>query len=98
MLYAAYGNATQNSCLRHTWRRKGCELVEIQLTQQQLKALDAGAGTLPRVIDPRHNISYVLVIESEYETIRDILEDERQQRDIRAVALRNAIGRMGEMP
>ena len=43
--------------------------MEIQLTQHQLKALDAGEGTLPRVIDPRHNVSYVLVIESEYETI-----------------------------
>jgi len=73
--------------------------MEIQLTPQQLQALDAGddAG-LPRVIDPRNNASYVLVRESEYETVRDALEDEQRQRTIRAVALRNAIGRMDETP
>jgi hypothetical protein len=62
----------------------------------------AGAGWrgpgVPRVVDPRNNASYVLVSEAEYETVRDVLEDERRQRGIRRVALRNAIGRMGEMP
>ena len=72
--------------------------MSIQLTPQQLQALDAGEGGLPRVIDPRNNVSYVLVRESEYETVRDVLEDDRRQRSIRAVALRNAIGRMGETP
>jgi PHD/YefM family antitoxin component YafN of YafNO toxin-antitoxin module len=50
------------------------------------------------VVDPRGNVSYVLVSESEYETVRDILEDEQRQRSIRAVGLRNAIGRMSEVP
>ena len=72
--------------------------MSIQLTPQQLQALDAGEGGLPRVIDPRNNVSYVLVRESEYETVRDVLEDDRRQRSIRAVALRNAIGRMSETP
>ena len=72
--------------------------MKIELTPQQLQALDAGEGELPRVIDPRNNVSYVLVSETEYETVRDVLEDEQRQRSIRAVALRNAIGRMGEMP
>jgi len=72
--------------------------MTIQLTDQQLQALDAGKGGLPRVIDPRNNVSYVLVSESEYETVRDVLDDERRQRSIRALALRNAIGRMGESP
>ena len=72
--------------------------MSIQLTPQQLEALDVGEGELPRVIDPRNNVSYVLVSEAEYETIREVLEDEQRQRNIRAVALRNAIGRMGEMP
>ena len=62
--------------------------MSIQLTPQQLQALDAGEGGLPRVIDPRNNVSYVLVRESEYETVRDVLEDDRRQRSIRAVALR----------
>lgn len=72
--------------------------MNIQLTAQQLQALDASEGGLPRVVDPRNNVSYVLVTESEYETVRDVLEDERRQRIIRAVALRNAIGRMGDVP
>ena len=72
--------------------------MTIQLTPQQLQALDAGEGGVPRVIDPRSNASYVLVTESEYETVREVLDDERRQRSIRAVGLRNAIGRMGESP
>lgn len=72
--------------------------MTIQLTPQQLQALDAGEGDVPRVIDPRSNASYVLVSESEYETVRDVLEDERRQRSILAVGQRNAIGRMGETP
>jgi hypothetical protein len=71
--------------------------MTIQLTQQQQQALDAqGIGQLPRVIDPRTSVSYVLVPEAEYDTVRDILEDEQRQRAIRAVALRNAAGRMDE--
>ena len=72
--------------------------MTIQLTPQQLQALDAGEGGVPRVIDPRSNASYVLVSEAEYETVRDVLDDERRQRSIRAVGLRNAIGRMSDMP
>jgi hypothetical protein len=72
--------------------------MNIQLTPQQLEALDVGEGELPRVVDPRHNVSYVLVSEAEYETVREALEDEQRQQSIRAMALRNAIGRMGEMP
>jgi len=72
--------------------------MNIQLTAPQLQALDAGGGRLPRIVDPRKNVSYVLVSESEYETVREVLEHEQRQRSIRAVALRNAIGRMGEVP
>jgi hypothetical protein len=72
--------------------------MTIELTPQQLQVLDGGEHGVPRVVDPRNNASYVLVSETEYETVRDILEDERRQRDIRRVGLRNAIGRMGEMP
>lgn len=72
--------------------------MTIQFTPQQLQALDAGKRGPPRIVDPRSNVSYVLVSESEYETVREVLEDERRQRSIRATALRNAIGRMGEIP
>ena len=36
----------------------------------------------------------MLLTEAEYEVVREIIEDERQQRAIREVALRNAVGRM----
>jgi hypothetical protein len=72
--------------------------MSIQFTPQQLQALDAEQGGLPRAVDPRNNVSYVLVRESEYETVREILDDERRQRGIRAVALRNAAGRMDDLP
>jgi PHD/YefM family antitoxin component YafN of YafNO toxin-antitoxin module len=70
--------------------------MNIQLTPQQLQALDAGQGESPRVVDPRNNVAYVLVTEAEYEAVRDVLEDAQRQRKIRAAALRNAIGRMEE--
>ncbi len=72
--------------------------MNIQLTPQQLQALDTWEGQTPRIIDPRNNAAYVLVSETEYETVREILEDEQRQRAIRTVARRNAIGRMNEMP
>jgi PHD/YefM family antitoxin component YafN of YafNO toxin-antitoxin module len=73
--------------------------MNIQLTAQQQQVLDAeNVGHLPRVIDPRTNVAYVLVPEADYDAVREILEDERRQRDIRAVALRNAAGRMDDAP
>lgn len=72
--------------------------MAIELTPQQLQLLDAEQGELPRVVDPRNKASYILVSEADYETIRDVLQDEQQQRAIREVAFRNAIGRMKEMP
>jgi hypothetical protein len=47
-----------------------------------------------RVIDPRTNTAYVLVPEADYEIVREILEDKRQQRAIHAVGLSNAAGRI----
>jgi hypothetical protein len=70
--------------------------MSIQLTPQQQQALDAQGEGLPRVIDPRTKSTYVLVPEADYEIIREALEDERRQRAIRAVALRNAVGRCRE--
>jgi hypothetical protein len=74
-------------------------VMNIQLTPQQQQELDAqSAEHLPRVIDPRTNVAYVLVPEGDYDAVREILEDERRQRAIRAVALRNAAGRMDDIP
>jgi hypothetical protein len=73
--------------------------MSIQLTPQQQQALDShGLGQLPRVIDPRTNVAYVLVPEADYDAIREILEQEQRQRAIRAVGLRNAAGRMDDAP
>lgn len=72
--------------------------MTIELSPQQLQVLDGGEPRLARVVDPRNNAADVLVSEAEHETIRDVLEDERQQRAFRKVALKNAIGRMEDVP
>jgi hypothetical protein len=72
--------------------------MDIKLTEQQLQVLDAGDEGVARVIDPRDQSSYILVKESEYAAVREALEDEEHQRKIRAVAMRNAVGRMREAP
>ena len=72
--------------------------MDIQLTPQQQQALDTQEGGPSRVIDPRTNAAYILVPEMDYVTIRELLEDERRQQAIHAVALRNAAGRMNEAP
>ncbi len=69
----------------------------IQLTPQQQQALGTQETSLPRVIDPRTNTAYVLVREADYAVIQEPLEEELQQ-EIHAVALRNAAGRMNEVP
>lgn len=72
--------------------------MSIQLTPQQQQALDTREDGPPRVIDPRTNTAYILVPEVDYEAVRQLLEDERRQQAIHAVALRNAAGRMNEFP
>jgi hypothetical protein len=72
--------------------------MNIELTEQQQQALDGWAGAPPRVIDPRSNAAYYLVPAPEYEAAREWLDEERRQKAIRAVGLRNAVGRMSEAP
>lgn len=72
--------------------------MSIQLTPQQQQALDIQETSLPRVIDPRTNTAYVLIREADYAAIQEILEEEGRQQEIHAVALRNAAGRMNEVP
>ena len=72
--------------------------MSIQLTPQQQHALDTQKDSPPRVIDPRNNTTYILVPEMDYESIRELLEDERRQQAIHAVALRNAAGRIDDTP
>jgi len=70
--------------------------MNIELTQQQQQALDALHNEPVRVLDPGTNETYYLVRAPEYEAVRALLEDDRQQKAIRAVGLRNAVGRMEE--
>ena len=72
--------------------------MSIQLTPQQQQALDTQEDGPPRVIDPRTNTTYILVPEADYEAVQELLEDERRQQAIHAVALRNAAGRIDEVP
>jgi hypothetical protein len=72
--------------------------MSIELTEQQQQALDAQSEKPPRVIDPRSNLAYFLIAAQDYEAVREILEEERQQKAIRAVGLRNAVGRMEAEP
>lgn len=72
--------------------------MPIELTEQQQQCLDAADELPPRVVDPRTRTAYVLISAREYETVREILEDETEQRAIRKVAARNAVGRMDEEP
>jgi hypothetical protein len=53
--------------------------MSIQLTPQQQQALDTQEDSPPRVIDPRTNTSYILVREVDYESVRELFEDERRQ-------------------
>ena len=69
-----------------------------RLTEQQQQLLDSTEAQSPQVVDPRTNVSYVLIPLTEYEVVREVVEDEKQQREIRAVALRNAGRRMVEAP
>jgi hypothetical protein len=72
--------------------------MNIELTPQQQQTLDTQEGGPLRVIDPRTHTTYVLVPEVDYEAIRELLEDERRQQAIHKVALRNAAGRMDDVP
>ena len=72
--------------------------MNIELTEQQQHALDVQSEQPLRVIDPRNNAAYYLVAVPQYEAVRELLEEERQQRAIRAVGLRNAAGRIEEEP
>jgi hypothetical protein len=72
--------------------------MNIELTREQQEALDQHGRGPQRVVDPRTHTAYVLVPENEYEAMREILEDERRERAIHALALRNAADRLDEIP
>jgi PHD/YefM family antitoxin component YafN of YafNO toxin-antitoxin module len=71
--------------------------MNIELTREQQEALDQGQSP-QRLVDPRTHTAYVLVPEEEYAMMRELLEDERREQAIHAVALRNAADRLDEIP
>jgi hypothetical protein len=72
--------------------------MAIRLTEQQQRVLDSTDAQLPQFVDPRTNEAYVLIPLTEDEAVREIVEDERRQRAIRAVGLQNAGRRVDEAP
>ena len=72
--------------------------MAIRLIEQQQRTLDSEDAELPQVVDPRTNEAYVLIPLTEYEGVREIVEDEKRQRAIRAIGLRNAGRRLDEAP
>lgn len=77
---------------------RGNVAMPIRLTEQQQRVLDLTEAEPPQVVDPRTNEAYVLIPLAEYQAVREIVEDERRQRAIRAIGLRNAERRAGEAP
>ncbi len=65
----------------------------IELTSAQHDALSATHVQPVRVVDPRNNAAYVLLPAAQYDTVREILDDEREQLAVRKVGLKNALGR-----
>lgn len=72
--------------------------MTIRLTEEQQQAIDSAGSTPPQVVDPRTSAAYVLIPADDYETVRELLGEERRQKAIRKVALRNAAGRNQEEP
>jgi hypothetical protein len=71
--------------------------VAIPLPKEQQQAVDSTGATPPEVVDPRTGEAYVLIRAKEYQAVRVLIE-ERRQKAIRAVALRNVAGRIQEAP
>jgi hypothetical protein len=66
--------------------------MAIELTEQQQHELDTIEEYPPRVVDPRTNAVYILIPEAEYVANTE----DRQEKTIRAIGCRNAIGKMIE--
>jgi hypothetical protein len=70
--------------------------MSIALSQEQQRAIDESPEHLLRVTDPRTSAAYVLMPADRYESVRDLLDDERLQRSVNRVARLNAAARAGD--
>jgi hypothetical protein len=72
--------------------------MTIELTEQQQQALDSGHDVPPRVVDPRTNTTYFLLRAEEYESLRELVEDEREQQAVLAYSMKQAAAVARENP
>lgn len=70
--------------------------MTIQLTEEQAEELSQNSQSPLSVVDPRTNALWYLIPASDYQTVQALLEEERQQKAIHAVGLRNATARLNE--
>ena len=68
--------------------------MTIQLTEKQGEELRRNEQSPISVIDPLTNALWYLVSASDYQAALEVLEEERQQKVIHAVGLRNAAARL----
>lgn len=68
--------------------------MSIELTPKQQDTLDHCNEGPQRVVDPRTRTAYVLVPENEYHAMRELLDEERREKAVHEVALKNAALRL----
>lgn len=67
--------------------------MTLELTEQQQHALGSEELRV-RLVNPKTNTTYLLVPEEDYESIREVLEEQRQHKLIGEIGLHNAAGRI----
>ncbi len=72
--------------------------MSVELTVEQLSALDSERDQPPHLIDPRTRLEYVLLPAEEYERVCEFLDEERARQVIGRIAMRNATARMDDVP
>ena len=70
----------------------------IALTKEQQQAVDEAGAAPAQVVDPRTRAAYVLLPAQDYEVVRELLGEERRREALSRTALRNAAGRLHELP
>ena len=70
----------------------------IELTEEQIQALNSALEEPIQVVDPRSRATFYLLSAKDYESVREILDEEKARRALGPIARRNAIGRMNEKP
>ncbi len=68
----------------------------IELTEEQRSAVEQGDPI--RVMAPDLGKEVVVLRADLYDTVRELLEEERQRRIIARIAMRNAATRMNDLP